>query len=113
MPCAGVWLLSVVWFHGGAEEFGENGAELPMFAPVSAGQPGKQRFALFRNDHKDHPGVLLAGGSAHKPMLFEPVDEPNAGVVANLQRLGQIADRGLALSREPADREQELVLLGG
>ena len=84
-----------------------------MLAAVDVGQPREHLLAVRGEVYEDFAGVKLRSRAADKSSCFEPVDQADAGVVPDLKRLGEFADRRrFAFARKPANREQKLMLLG-
>ena len=57
------------------------------------------------------PAVTRIGFATHEPLVGKPVDETHGAVMADVQTLGQCADRRRCVWRQPLQREQQLVLL--
>jgi len=66
-----------------------------------------------RGDLDQHFAVIQhVSVAAHEPQGGEPVDEPDDGVMLELELPGKGADGRQAVGRESLDRQEELVLLG-
>jgi len=80
---------------------------------VRRGEPVEQLFATRRQSDHDAPAVFRRVFAADELQPFEAVEEFDGAVVADLQSLGQFADRDGIASGESFDGEQGLMLLRG
>jgi hypothetical protein len=71
----------------------------------------QQGLALFRQVHDHLPAILRVARAHYQPALLGAVDEFDGAVVLKLQPLRQVSNRWLVLTGQPADGQQELILL--
>src|SRR5262249_44951020 len=80
---------------------------------VRAREAREQRLAARRERELDLAPVLARTAAAQEAALLEAIGELDRTVVAQLQPLGEHADRRAPVEREALHREQQLVLLRG
>jgi len=95
----------------GLEHSSDSRAESPEFLQVRRRKLFDPRLAQRRQPHLDPPSVGFGPRAAHKALANQTVDEANRAMVAQLEALGELANRDEIASGKPLDRKQGLVLL--
>lgn len=83
-----------------------------QFLSVSRRKRFQELFTASCQSKADHPVIPLVGFPPGQPLCNKTASEFDRAVMADLQALGEFADRDLIPARKPFDGQQRLVLLG-
>jgi CIC family chloride channel protein len=98
--------------HQPPQQPGDLGADPLQLAAVSGREAEQEGFPLTGQRQMDLTAVGVAAAALEEPALGQAVDQADGAVMADLEMLGERADRYRAPPRQAAHGQEGLVLLG-